>query len=106
MSNEPKRYDLYAGLNVSAYTTATAVLKCEESETGMWIDYKDYEKLKKQLEWQPIETAPKCGMSVLGFFPNFSDDSIQMTYYSKGWKNGLKQVHPTHWMPLPEPPPQ
>jgi hypothetical protein len=57
-------------------------------------------------EWQPIETAPKDGMSVLGFFPNFSDDSIQMTYYSKGWKNGLKQVHPTHWMPLPEPPPQ
>jgi hypothetical protein len=62
------------------------------------------------MNWQPIETAPKDGTWVLGYFPMLGVS--QMKWFSYGsytehWMRfgGWTPVdNPTHWMPLPEPP--
>jgi hypothetical protein len=62
------------------------------------------------MDWQPIETAPKDGTPILGFMP--SDDfspitGIEVIWWDFGaWLMGCEAVidHPTHWMPLPDPP--
>lgn len=64
-------------------------------------------------EWQSIDTAPQDGQKILGFdgedylviewdkpmgnFPGKWLPSVQ-------WWDGFSDFHPTHWMPLPEPP--
>ena len=68
-------------------------------------------------EWQPIETAPKDGTGVLGYFPELKgyvapQEFIPMHW--SGWGGGiwcnstsghnLLSAKPTHWMPLPTPP--
>lgn len=62
--------------------------------------------------WQLIETAPKDGTSILGWFPTV-DGAHRMWWngrhlkaYGSGWiyGNGSGVELPTHWMPLPEPP--
>jgi len=77
------------------------------------------------MNWQPIETAPKNGTIVLGYFDN-GDGSIFMSHIMwvksgemicggnehdgfvgpQKWFSllGRDEVLPTHWMPLPEPP--
>jgi len=79
---------------------------------------------KRQM-WMPIVTAPKDGSIVFGYFAN-DDGSIFMSHimWVKGgemvcggneddvlvgpqkWFSLLarRDVSPTHWMPLPEPP--
>ena len=65
-------------------------------------------------EWQPIETAPKDGTAIIGFFP---PDLVCEVYYDDddddpGWwyaNTGRGDYHedrvfPTHWIPLPAPP--
>jgi hypothetical protein len=81
------------------------------------------------MTWQPIETAPKDGTEVLGYW--FGNDVPIISvilwrghrYPDNPWRNALSdsatrgwgQCHlpdgkltwrqgPTHWMPLPEPP--
>lgn len=65
-------------------------------------------------KWQPIETAPKDGTAVLGFFPGLvgyvARQDVQPINWS-GWGGGVWAVNgrndssqrPTHWMPLPTP---
>lgn len=57
-------------------------------------------------EWQPIETAPKDGESILAWLPHLALPGC--IYYSGGhWRwvtNGGWAGVPTHWMPLPPPP--
>lgn len=68
--------------------------------------------------WQPIETAPRDGTSVLLFLDqSYSSVTRHLIYI--GWAEGIDEfgsirweaeadvecgLNPTHWMPLPEPP--
>lgn len=69
--------------------------------------------------WQPIESAPKDGTDILGYFPDWkrpiavtcwmdykSLDHGVVTYHSQYWFTGIamNKSNPTHWMPLPDPP--
>jgi hypothetical protein len=58
-------------------------------------------------DWQPIETAPKDATEVLGW----NGYSYLITFWGKEWRRwefkAIKENgswHPTHWMPLPNPP--
>lgn len=58
-------------------------------------------------EWQPIETAPKDGTSILGY--NETNDSIHIAKWNEKyeWVTGDYDnivVSLTLWFPLPEPP--
>ena len=66
-------------------------------------------------EWQPIETCPlpafdpekwyRNGPSVLLWTHWVSVGSYGYTQTGKGrWQIVGRTVHPTHWMPLPDPP--
>lgn len=87
-------------------------------------------RLRGQLdkaEWQPIATAPKNRMLLVGFFnslgkwrsmhaqyrddlPQHDDADADDEPAEAGWYEGsleaemLFPVNPTHWMPLPSPP--
>lgn len=61
------------------------------------------------IDWQPIETAPKDGRSVLVWWEHWALRPIVAYYhYQDGWlaseKLGSEGGGPTHWMPLPDPP--
>ena len=65
-------------------------------------------------EWQPIETAPRDGRSILIFepadsdypqLPRADDWRFAIGYWRRtgSWGNrNAARVNPTHWMPLPE----
>jgi hypothetical protein len=66
--------------------------------------------------WQPIETAPKDGGSVLIYSPDASDKGIMVGVWIEvehpelelEWVDAVDgeiiDADPTHWRPLPEPP--
>lgn len=64
------------------------------------------------MKWQPIETAPRDGTAVLGYFGLTAGDEppdMAVTRYDgKHWVSTEIPCEPfdkpTHWMPLPEPP--
>ena len=61
--------------------------------------------------WQPIETAPKDGTSILGYWLGGQHDcAIHATKFIRGrwWATNedFPQREPTHWQPLPAPPAQ
>lgn len=75
-------------------------------------------------DWQPITTAPKStadgrhvnGIYLLGYCPELDMDNLYSAICIIWWEphmnkgkgmwygEGGYEVHPTHWMPLPEPP--
>ena len=75
------------------------------------------------MEWQPIETAPKDGSSILIYDPDDGHGAgeepvIYVCYWKEGmsrrrgitgsWTEADGEMYttfiPTHWMPLPKPP--
>jgi hypothetical protein len=61
-------------------------------------------------DWQPIETAPKDWMSVLGVDSNGERRTTHWDENEDAWIMDVPYAHsartwePTHWMPLPPPP--
>ena len=68
------------------------------------------------MDWQPIETAPRDGRTVLLAEPVdgkvFTTPGHWLEDYGGWWEHGshptdyvdLPVENPTHWMPLPPPP--
>jgi hypothetical protein len=67
--------------------------------------------------WQPIESAPKDGSSILAYFPRALETGkpyLGEVWWRRDWmgpfSDGLESsarldlCDPTHWMPLPSPP--
>lgn len=54
-------------------------------------------------DWQPISTAPRDGTAFLAF-----DGEINVGFWDRAassWSiSGEFTFHPSHWMPLPQPP--
>ena len=70
-------------------------------------------RLEEAGVWQPIETAPTDMTWVIGYdakdgevgtiiFDLTGDVNDEDIHYE--WTDGMRTWHPTHWMPLPEPP--
>lgn len=58
-------------------------------------------------EWQPIETAPR-NVRVLVWRknePGYERRRMDVDIYRAGvWWKSRRNMQPTHWQPLPEPP--
>lgn len=57
--------------------------------------------------WQPIETAPRDGRVVLGYWAEDRVETIQFQFRSFVYSadgDGWTDRGPTHWRPLPAPP--
>lgn len=58
-------------------------------------------------DWQPIETAPKDGCTILiaGQYGGIGVWYVETSFYQPpGHWSGRKIDPPSHWMPLPLPP--
>ena len=66
------------------------------------------ERLKQQLAWQPIETAPKDGTRVLLWRRAIRDQPTPIMadgfWCETCWVWPYLLSEPTHWQPLPTPP--
>jgi hypothetical protein len=64
--------------------------------------------LEAQLAWQPIETAPKTGISVLLWDEYSSECTIgwyRINHEGDSWRSEYELgIDATHWMTLPNPP--
>ena len=65
------------------------------------------------MNWQPIETAPKDGGTMILWEPSLNDKVTTGYWYKNilSWRDGDWWIEggqitgqPTHWMPFPEPP--
>ncbi len=72
--------------------------------------------MSEELEWQTIETAPRNGVSFLGWNKTHGMHEcrvpsgcttykrLEAVYGTRTTRNGPAWFAPTHWMPLPKPP--
>jgi len=74
--------------------------------------------MEKIMEWQPIETAPKDGTTVLLYLPEY--DEVRTAFYATAVEDGDEQWviarsvgetaiafiarNPSHWQPVPASP--
>lgn len=80
-------------------------------EKGEWDEAADMRAIRTALtpQWQPIETAPKDGTTVL-VCDRLGDCSVasywarKPTYWDGNWGDGEYETRPSHWMPLPAAP--
>jgi hypothetical protein len=62
------------------------------------------------MQWRPIETAPRDGTEFLAYRPDAGvftasyDDEQECWFANYGFEDIVDDL-PTHWMPLPPPPP-
>lgn len=94
---------------------AKAPIPCPYCGTGSKIHPVNAETCSR-FEWQPISTAPKDGILILGFaiidsqtgnwkMRIMSHDCYAEVGMRQNWNGwGDSWVRPTHWMPLPKPP--
>ena len=81
-------------------------LRC--GATSEWIQGKVPDEPAPESQWQPIETAPKDGTSILLGWSGV--DAQCGRWVRSGYRNGFWADHgaiftnPTHWQPLPAPP--
>lgn len=99
-------------IDVRTMTTSELVIRICDSA----IDY-DREKMIYELDrripvpndpkkldgWQPIETAPRDGSLVLVAFDRYPDFA-RWNKRTDHWETMVRNITPTHWMPLPEVP--
>jgi hypothetical protein len=66
------------------------------------------------MTWQPIDTAPQDGTWVLAAIAGEAVYFVSWSAEYSGWfdEYGIREdpwdgnkIHPTHWQPLPAPPP-
>ncbi|RRU17861.1 DUF551 domain-containing protein [Stenotrophomonas sp. 278] len=60
-----------------------------------------------QVEWQPIETAPKAKhpmIVVIAVWDSYVSDVYGVFWDGKQWARWPHKAQPTHWMPLPAAP--
>lgn len=63
------------------------------------------------MEWQPIESAPKDGTSII-IYPHTDGGDVGIASWinsvlgdtAGSWRSDYDREWPTHWMPLPLPP--
>jgi hypothetical protein len=61
-------------------------------------------------DWRPIETAPKDGTVILGWWPQAYQGKggiFEYIWHKDGWYTvpcSWQHMTPTHWSPLPAPP--
>jgi hypothetical protein len=72
-----------------------------------YVRREDYERLRAMLRWIPVgERKPQTCENVLAFY--FGEIGVA-TRASDGWywdQEGYQEIEPSHWRPLPEPPPE
>lgn len=124
--SEPKRYTPYIAFENMAYPFPA--MREVNANWKQYVDVKmayvtdaDYARLKAKVErleklsWQPIETAPMDGSSVLVYLSNAIDTSwAQVAHWSEEcqcwceWDHDadqpLRGLEITHWMPYPDRP--
>lgn len=96
---------------------AKAVIEhAPEGGDAFWdIKFSDIEAaLSAQVQdvagWQPIETAPRDGTTVLLYAPGWDSPKTGWTYGKDDWqdcpysRSGDESYQPTNWMPLPAAP--
>jgi hypothetical protein len=75
---------------------------------------RDLEVKLDKAKWQPIETAPRDGSFLLGYYKMWKCPTIirwqKSQYGDFGYWDCARvcsdNIHPTHWMPLPDAPEQ
>lgn len=91
---------------IEALTEQLAAAKRDAKEAEAYAA-----ELEQRTKWQPIETAPRDGTSILVFTELGVFEATFVSY----WEFAVANYHgclccsgrgdnPTHWMPLPEPP--
>lgn len=74
------------------------------------IKYVPTAQVQEVSGWQPIETAPRDGTTVLLYAPGWDSPKTGWTYGKDDWQDcpyshkGSENYLPTHWMPLPAAP--